>query len=139
MGGLRFNTKSGKKEEISFDRNPPFHSARFQTNKKFYQCGGKLVMDGEQELTSQFFSIDSEGKSAMLESMKNERECVSLSGLPSQLIAVGGWNQDDLNICEKYFVSRNKWVRFPPLNTARKWPGSIVLQCERAFCFCGTG
>ena len=74
----------------------------------------------------------------MLQSMNYQREGLSLSGLASEMIAAGGWNQQDtLKICEKYLVSVNKWVGLPPLNTGRQWPGSILLNSKRAFCFCG--
>ena len=73
----------------------------------------------------------------MLQSMNYQREGLSLSGLASEMIGLGGWNQDTLKICEKYLVSVNKWVGLPPLNTPRQWPGSILLNSKRAFCFCG--
>ena len=60
-----------------------------------------------------------------------------MSGLPSELIALGGFNERDLKICEKYLVFSNKWKALPPLNTARQMPGSILLSSQKAFCFCG--
>ena len=32
--------KTGKKEEIKFDRKIPYCCATFQINRKFYVCGG---------------------------------------------------------------------------------------------------
>ena len=66
------------------------------------------------------------------------RLAVSLSGLPSQLIALGGYNGVSLKICEQYSVSANKWSELAPLNTARSLPGSVLLPSKRAFCFCGS-
>ena len=43
-----------------------------------------------------------------------------------------------IKTCEKYFVGLNKWVGLPLLNVARRWPGSVVLESKRVFCFCGT-
>ena len=34
-------------------------------------------------------------------------------------------------------MRRNKWGKLPLLNTARRFPGSILLQSKIAFCFCG--
>ena len=72
--------------------------------------------------------------------MSLERCDLSLSGLSSLLIALGGWsNAGALRVCEKYNVDRNKWSNLPSLNTSRYSPGSILLQSMRAFCFCGCG
>ena len=60
-----------------------------------------------------------------------------MCGLPSLLIVLGGNNEKDLKICEKYFVNLNKWTGLPPLSTARQWPGSVLLESKRAFSFCG--
>ena len=34
-------------------------------------------------------------------------------------------------------MSVDKWGALPPLNVARWWAGSILLNSRRAFCFCG--
>ena len=81
--------------------------------------------------------MDYLGKSEGLQPMNHKRDSVSLSGLPFQFIALGGWNAGNLKTCEKYLVSINKWEGLPPLNTGRQWPGSILLKSKRAFCFCG--
>ena len=83
-------------------------------------------------------SYDYFGKSVKLRSMSQERSDLSLSGLPSLLIAIGGCTDArNLKVCERYRIDLNMWRRAPPLNTARASPGSIVLQSKRAFCFCG--
>ena len=51
--------------------------------------------------------------------MRSERAALSVSGLQSELIAIGGWNLESLNICEKYTMKSNKWVELAPLNRAR--------------------
>ena len=43
-----------------------------------------------------------------------------------------------MKVCEKYNVDKNKWSGLAPLNSAREWPGSILLKSLRAFCFCGS-
>ena len=84
-------------------------------------------------------SIDSLGQSVRLQAMSQIRQTVSLSGLASLLVALGGWNNYKyLKICEKFFViMMNKWIGLPSLNSARFWPGSLLLQSKRVFCFCG--
>lgn len=70
--------------------------------------------------------------------MSEGRSSVSISGLPSQFICVGGWNQEGcIRKAEQYFVRQDKWIALPPLNHARHWPASCVLESRRAFCFCG--
>ena len=95
------------------------------------------MINGYSQLVSDFFSIDYFGKTVALSPFPPKRG-VSLSGLLSQLIAVGGSNDTrELKICEKYSVITNKWIGLPPLNTSRLKPGSIVLESMRSFCFCG--
>ena len=64
---------------------------------------------------------------------------LSLSGTPSQLLALGGSNNalSGVKTSEKYSIGRNRWTDIPPLNIARIQPGSTLLECEQAFCFCG--
>ena len=137
IDGYRFEIKTGKKEKIKFDRNIPQNCATFPINKKFYVCGGKAWIDGKPERIADFFSLDYFGKSEDLQPMNHKRSSLSLSGLPSQLIALGGHNEGSLKICEKYEVSLQKWEELPSLNTGRQRPGSILLKSKRAFCFCG--
>ena len=69
--------------------------------------------------------------------MKSKRYSLSLTGLPSLLLAIAGLNEDSLSTCEQYSVILNQWSETPSLKTARQWPGSILLPSMRAFCFCG--
>ena len=69
--------------------------------------------------------------------MKINRFSISLSGLASQLIAVGGQNPGILKICESYSVTKNKWTVLPCLSVSRVCPGSVLLKSKRAFCFGG--
>ena len=84
-----------------------------------------------------FFRVDYAGKSQELRPMSIERGALSVSGLSTQLIALGGFNIDNLKTCEKYLMASNKWEGVASLNTGRQWPGSILLKSLRAFCFCG--
>ena len=70
--------------------------------------------------------------------MDQKRSYLSLSGLPSELNALGGWNGSKaLVCCEKYTMKTNKWAGLPPLNIGRQLAASILLPSKRAFCFCG--
>ena len=100
--GARFDLQTGKKEEIKFDRSIPDYSATLLIQRKFYSCGGRKDVNGKKEFIADFFRLDYFGKSEELPSMNHKRGAVSLSGLPSQLIALGGWNGDSLSTCEKY-------------------------------------
>ena len=73
--------------------------------------------------------------------MAKERSRLSLSGIPSLLIALGGGcHREMLKTSEKYNVDLNKWSVLAPLNSAREWPGSILLKSSMiAFCFSGYG
>ena len=53
-------------------------------------------------------------------------------------MAVGGWNGQDLMCTEKYITIVDSWKELPPLNIARRFPGTVLLQSMRAFSFCGT-
>ena len=70
--------------------------------------------------------MDYEYRSAELAPLKYKRDALSLSGVVTQLIAVGRWNGTSLKICEKYFVGINKWMGLPTLSSARQWPGSML-------------
>ena len=137
LGGLKFDLESKKKERIEFDREISSWSARFQINRKLYACGGKRKVNRVEQCIADLFSVDYKGRSSELAPMKHKRCALSLSGLPAQLIALGGSRSANLNVCERYFVSINKWTGLPSLNTARYWPGSTLLKSMRAFCFCG--
>ena len=135
----RFNLKTGKKEPLKFEKEFPQWSGRFQINRKMYLCGGERIVNGKVESIADFFSLDYLGKSQDLQPMSHKRGALSLSGLPSELIALGGWREgNSLQNCEKYLMVNNTWVGLPPLNIPRQWPGSILLKSKRAFCFCGS-
>ena len=130
--GLRFYIKTGNKEETKLERRVPDSCATFQTNRKLYICGGFHA-----GLRTDLLSIDYSGKHVKLHSMKHEWQHLSLTGLSSELIALGGYWCGILKVCEKYDVRANKWSGLPSLRTARQLPGSILLSSMRAFCFCG--
>ena len=101
-------------------------------------CGGEKPLNNSFEYVSLFFSSDAEGKCQELAPLSYCREYVSLTGLSSVLLALGGWCDANLKLCEKYVVTSNKWVPLPPLRVARHMPGSCLLPSKRAFCFCGS-
>ena len=116
---------------IELDRNITTWTARFQINRKLYICGGRAKINRNQLSIPDLFAIDQEGRSAELAPMRHKRQTLSLSGIPSQLIAIGGFSKETLKICESYFVGINKWSGLPPLNTVHQWPGTILLNpCE---------
>ena len=137
--GQRFDLKTGNKEEIQLELHSLYDFAMFQVNRKLYICGGmKLTLGYWQKITDSF-SIDYSGRMAQLRSMHQKRNMFTLSGNLSLLIALGGYDLEYLRTCERYGVDLNKWSGLPPLNTARYFPGSILLSSRRAFCFCGFG
>ena len=73
----------------------------------------------------------------MLHPLLHRRNRCSLSGVTSQLIAIGGFTNENLRSCETYFTTRNKWSGLPCLNIPRRYPGSSLLQSKIAFCFGG--
>ena len=70
--------------------------------------------------------------------MQYQRGFVSLSGLSSQLLALGGWNARSLEYCEKFTITSSKWNALPSLKTPRVWPGSVMLPSKKVFCFYGS-
>ena len=122
------------KVEIAFEKPAPNFSAVFKINMKIYSCGGL-----HYGCIADLLSIDDSGRCVKLHSMNHKRHSISLSGLASRLIALGGVsNRGRLKYCEKYEVERNKWSELAPLNAARSSPGSILLPSKIAFCFCGS-
>ena len=62
-GGLRFDLRTGQKEEIKFDRVIPPDAATFQINRKFHVCGGEAKINGKTLNIAELFSIDYFGTS----------------------------------------------------------------------------
>ena len=81
--------------------------------------------------------MDCSARTAQLQPLTDQRAGGSLSGLPSELIAIGGFSKKAVSICEKYLTACNKWRGLPPLKAPRHLPGSALLETKRAFCFCG--
>ena len=134
--GHKFSIESGNKDELDFEKQVPKFGAIFQLNRKLFVCGGFV----NYEPTSRFFFLDYLGRAMHLESMKLSRGGVSLSGLTSALIALGGVGQEDDNLktCEIYTRASNKWSDLPVLNVERHWPGSVMFKSRKIFCFCGS-
>ena len=136
--GGRFKIDSAKSEGIEFEKMAPFSSGRFQIYRKLYVVGGERQRRQKTEYLPSLFSLDYSGKQVELEPMRKERGMLSVSGLQSVLVAVGGWNQHSLDDCEKFLIRVNKWRELPPLNAARFRCGTVLLQSWQAFCFCGS-
>ena len=107
--------------------------APFQVNKKLYLCGGF-----QKTALSDFYCVDYQGKTTTLPEMKSKRNFLSLAGLTSHLISLGGWRGRPLKASEKYKVGSNKWSHLPSLVAGRCFSGSILLKSMRAFTFCGS-
>ena len=112
----------------------PRLSAKFQIDQRLYVSGGGVLPKyGDKEFISDLFSIDYSGRCTKLQPMKKRRDSFSLSGSPSELIAIGGVAMREVvTTCETFLVSLNKVA-------PRGWPGSILLQSRRAYCFGGFG
>ena len=59
--------------------------------------------------------------------MKTKRSCVGLSGVGSELAAVGGRNYEVLKVFETYSLKEKKWKTQPDLNIKRSWPGVCIF------------
>lgn len=70
--------------------------------------------------------------------MQYKRCCMGLAGLAYELICLGGYQNRNLSICEKYIVHLNTWVDLPQLVISRQRPGTILLKSMTAYCFCGS-
>lgn len=71
--------------------------------------------------------------------MHTGRAALSLSGLPTELLALGGADAEtDLRVAESYSFGRNNWEKLPSLNEARSWAASCMLKIKTAYCFCGS-
>ena len=57
--------------------------------------------------------------------MKYARGAASLSGLPSLLVVLGGWNKLNLGLCEKYSIVRDKWEEM-----AAQHPEDLLGKCS---------
>ena len=98
-------------------------------------CGGR---QGDNHFLSDFYSVDYESHTHDLAPMKYKRASVSLSGLPTRLIAIGGKQEGGSTmVCEEYFVSLNQWHKLPSLPSPRSASGTILLKSRKAFSFCG--
>ena len=51
--------------------------------------------------------------------MAVKRNAISLSGLDSFLLAIGGWCDQDLKDVERYSIPEDKWTMLPPLKVGR--------------------
>ena len=134
-GSCRLNLRTALKEEFYSDQEiASSTSAKFQVNQKLFTFGNFRFSTQQS-----FLSLDYSATATQLEPMTYfRRYAFSLSGISSQLIAVGGEaSGSSLKICEMYSIVRNKWMELPSLNVARRYLGNTVLKSKTAFCFCG--
>ena len=64
---MQFVIKTGKKEEIEFERDAPAYCSTILINRKLYVCGGqRLLYNGKSKNLADFFSLDYSGRSVEL-------------------------------------------------------------------------
>lgn len=120
---------------VKFDRELPLWSTALNIIDKLYATWSPHP--DQTPLECIFCTFDHCGKSTCLIPMAYPRIGVSLSGLPTRQVAIGGFHGRRLKTSEMYMVAQNKWVVLPPLNTAVHFPGSALLESLRAFRFGG--
>ena len=134
----KFSIQTGARRFLSVDKFPLDSFASFQVNRKLFVCGGFIRDDFyDTEYTSNFFAMDCEGRTQELSPLPHRRDAISLSGLTSVLVALGGGYDSPLGICDIYSIPSNNWKALPPLVTPRSAPGGCLLPSLRAYCFCG--
>ena len=74
-----------------------------------------------------FFSISYTAEVNILEPLQHLRGASSMSGVPSELIVVGGGSTVPDCGSEKYRVALNKWSLLPPTNILRCYSGTCFL------------
>ena len=137
----KFSLTAPKIESIQFDESVR-SSAFLQLQRKLYICGGGPKPKEKPTFThplSSFYSMNYSGLCTSLASMSLNRSFLSLAGLPSTLIALGGNSHENIKTkaCEMYLTRSNKWNALPSLNIARWWPGICLLVSRVVLCFCG--
>ena len=70
--------------------------------------------------------------------MPTKRDSISLTGISTKLIALGGWQEKTLREVEQYLIIFDKWINLPKLNIARQSPGSCIVNTNNLFCFAGS-
>ena len=73
------------------------YSVHFQINRKLFLSGASRYLKGvsifakpEEEIIPEFTSLDYSGKRTELQPLQKARKDLTLSGIPSHLVAVGG-------------------------------------------------
>ena len=89
---------SGIQTNIKPDFTVPKAHASLQHMGKLYICGGRRMKENVLEFLDSFFVSDVKGYCKMLQSMKEARECLSLTGSFDTLIGLGGFNGSVLNV-----------------------------------------
>lgn len=96
----RIDLRRGTHEDLRFQRKVRDFAASFQICRKLYLCGGEREVAGKEEFLTEFFSSDYFGKCEDLTPLTEGRSCLSLCGLPSLLLAIGGYREDTLDEVE---------------------------------------
>ena len=110
-----------------------------QLHDKLFFCQNKIKASPQFQ-PSIFSSIDFYGIMYKLQPIKRSRTFLSMCAISSFILTIGGLASEDItSSCEKYMIGSDKWKDFPPLRAARYSPGSIILESNKVFCFCGVG
>ena len=105
-----------------------------QLNQKLYLGGNKY-----KNTTPLFMLIDKNGRCFILEHMWLGRTRISMCGISSFMLAIGGYSGSYFyKFCEMVMINSNKRKLLPRLRAAREWPASCVLRSRQAFCFFGS-
>ena len=135
----RLLLKSGRLQKLQCTRNFPPLGGIFQTDRKLYIAGGRWYSAGHEEYFGALLSMSYSGQLTELEPMKHPRSMLSLCGLPSLLLAIGGTSKTGLlRNCDSYSTRSRHWRDLPWLSESDRFePGGCLLESRRAFCFCG--
>ena len=69
--------------------------------------------------------------------MNHSRCGLTICGIGSLLLGIGGYNKFSLRDVEQYTIPFDKWSPLPRLKSSRVYAGACVLPSLRVFVFCG--
>ena len=88
----RLEKYTNKMKAIRFEKTTKLQwTGQFQVNRKLYLSGANQYRGVATNVFAKFSSLDYSGKMTELQPMQQPRTDVTLSGVPSHLIALGGW------------------------------------------------
>ena len=88
-----FDFKLGTHNAIHFQQHFPGITACIQFEHTLYVCGGCREKGPNFQYLNLFFSAKLSGECTVLAALIHERRGLSISGLPSEFIAVGGYTR----------------------------------------------